>query len=241
MPGPTERAIDDGLATGSLMQPSVHETWPIRRRLATLFVDIAGSTSLLVHYPPEVVLGIVQGVMGLVTEAASAHAGTVKDFEGDGALVYFASIKNAVRTALLIRKRLADGRCNVACRDGPGIRARMSITIGDVVVGLVGSPARRGMALVGPSVNIGARLLKHAPLGAIIATSDVIADLRGQNATDLVDCFRSLDTAFVVPGADGLTVSTYVVPPVAAASSTVEGDACAYGSRDVTEVTQFLE
>ena len=69
--------------------------------------------------------------MTLVTEAAFAHAGTVKDFEGDGALVYFASIKNAVRTALLIRKRLADGHCSIACRDGPGITARMSITIGD--------------------------------------------------------------------------------------------------------------
>src|SRR5574342_365106 len=64
---------------------------PIRRRLATLFVDIAGSTSLLVHHAPEVVLGVVQGFMTLVTELASAHAGTGKDFEGDGALLYFAS------------------------------------------------------------------------------------------------------------------------------------------------------
>lgn len=76
------------------------ETLPTRRRLTTLFVDIAGSTSLLIHYPPEVVLSVVQGFMTLVTEIASGHAGTVKDFEGDGALVYFASVKNAVRAAL---------------------------------------------------------------------------------------------------------------------------------------------
>ena len=69
---------------------SLGEASPVRRRLATLFVDIAGSTSLLINHPPEVVLGIVQGFMALVTEVASAHAGTVKDFEGDGALVYFA-------------------------------------------------------------------------------------------------------------------------------------------------------
>jgi hypothetical protein len=60
----------------------VRDAPPVRRRLATLFVDIAGSTSLLVHHPPEVVLGVVQGFMTLVTEVASAHAGTVKDFEG---------------------------------------------------------------------------------------------------------------------------------------------------------------
>ena len=72
--------------------PPALQTSPMKRRLATLFVDIAGSTSLLVHHPPEVVLGVVQGFMTLVTEMASAHAGTVKDFEGDGALVYFASV-----------------------------------------------------------------------------------------------------------------------------------------------------
>lgn len=191
---------------------------PVRKRLATLFVDIAGSTSLLIHHPPEVVLGVVQGFMTLVTEVAFAHAGTVKDFEGDGALIYFASVKNAVRAALAIQRRLAAGRCDVACGDGPGIRARMSVTVGDVVVGAVGSSTRQGIALVGPSVNIGARLLKHAPLGAIIASGSVLEDL--QDAPRLADEFHPLDAAFVVPGADGLTIATYVVPPASAMAAT---------------------
>jgi class 3 adenylate cyclase len=197
---------------------------PVRRRLATLFVDIAGSTSLLIHHPPEVVLGVVQGFMALVTEVASAHAGTVKDFEGDGALIYFASVKNAVRAALAIQARLADGRCDVACGDGPGIRARMSVTVGDVVVGAVGSSARQGIALVGPSVNIGARLLKHAPLGAIIASGVVVTEL--QDAPRLAGQFHPLDAAFEVPGADGMTVTTYVVPPAPAVAATSEPFTC---------------
>jgi class 3 adenylate cyclase len=169
--------IDAKSPRRAVTPPSVRETPPVRRRLATLFVDIAGSTSLLVHHPPEVVLGVVQGFMSLVSEVASAHAGTVKDFEGDGALLYFASTKNAVRAALAIQRRLADGRCDIACGDGPGIAARMSITLGDVVVGVVGSSMRRGLALIGPSVNIGARLLKHAATGAIIASGDVFRGL----------------------------------------------------------------
>ena len=32
----------------------------MRRRLATLFVDIVGSTRLVVRHPPETVLGVVQ-------------------------------------------------------------------------------------------------------------------------------------------------------------------------------------
>jgi class 3 adenylate cyclase len=200
---------------------SLREAPPIRRHLATLFVDIAGSTSLLVHHTPEVVLGVVQDFMTLVTEVASAHAGTVKDFEGDGALLYFASVKNAVTAALAIRRRLADGRCDVACGDGPGIAARMSVTVGDVVVGAVGSSTtRRGIAIIGPSVNVGARLLKHAPAGAIIAGGEVFEALR-RDAPGLADEFHPLDAAFAVPGADGMTVATYVVPPATA----VEGAA----------------
>jgi len=201
---------------------------PVRRRLATLFVDIAGSTSLLIHHPPEVVLGVVQGFMALVTEVASGHAGLVKDFEGDGALIYFASVKNAVRAALAIQTRLAVGRCDVACGDGPGVRARMSVTVGDVVMGAVGSPTRQGIALVGPSVNIGARLLKHAPPGAIIASGAVLADL--QDAPRLADTFRPLDAAFEVPGADGMTVATYLVPPVPAVASTIAEFKCSLAS-----------
>lgn len=193
------------------ISPPAPKASPVRKRLATLFVDIAGSTSLLIHHPPEVVLGIVQGFMTLVTEVAFAHAGTVKDFEGDGALIYFVSVKNAVRAALAIQRTLADGRCDVACGDGPGIRARMSVTVGDVVVGAVGCSTRQGIALVGPSVNIGARLLKHAPLGTIISSDAVLADL--QEAPPLADEFHPLDAAFVVPGGDGMTIATYIVPP----------------------------
>ena len=221
--------------------PPLRATLPTRRRLTTLFVDIAGSTSSLVHHPPEVVLSVVQGFMALVTEVASSHAGTVKDFEGDGALVYFASVKNAVRAALVIRKKLADGRCNISCRDGPGITARMSITVGDVVVGVVGSPRRQGIALVGPSVNIGARLLKHAPLGAIIASGEVVAELQEQGARELAADFQPLDAAFAVPGADGLTVATYLVPPAPAAASTVEKDPCGVSPelfRQLSEMTR---
>jgi class 3 adenylate cyclase len=208
------------VASLSTLEPS-----PKRRRLTTLFVDIAGSTSLLIHNPPEVVLGVVQGFMALVTEVASAHAGTVKDFEGDGALLCFASVENGVRAALAIQKNLADGRCDIACGDGPGIRARMSVTVGDVVVGAVGSWARQGMVLIGPSVNIGARLLKHVPPGAVIASGEIVEALR-QDAPRLADEFHPLDTAFAVPGAEGMTVATYVVPTAPAVVGAAEPVQC---------------
>ena len=183
---------------------------PARHRLTTLFVDIAGSTSLLVQHAPETVLGVVQCFMRLVTDVAYACSGAVKDYEGDGALLYFTSTPDAVRAALAIRAELAVGRCDAACGGGPGVAARMSLTVGQVVVGMVGSSARRAVALVGPSVNIGARLLKQVREGGIIASGEVVEALRLE-APALADEFQLRDPAFEVPGGHGITIASYEV------------------------------
>ncbi len=179
---------------------------PNRRRLTTLFVDIAGSTRLLAHHPPERVLGVVQGFMGLVTEVALAYCGDVKDFEGDGALLYFESTADAAEAALAIQAALACGTCGA---DDP-VTARMSLTVGEVVVGVVGSTMRQAIAVVGPSVSVGARILKQIPPGGIIASGEVVAALRAE-APPLASGFRLLDPAFEVPGGDGMTVATYAM------------------------------
>ena len=183
---------------------------PARRRLTTLFVDIAGSTRLLVNASPETALGVVQRFMRLVTDVALAYCGDVKDFEGDGALLYFESTAEAGQAALAIRAALAQGAC-----DAPGDLAsrpvaRMSLTVGDVVLGVIGTSMRQAIALVGPSVNVGARLLKEVAPGGIIAGAEVVEALRAE-LPSLAGEFRLLNPAFVVPGADGLTVAAYVV------------------------------
>lgn len=180
---------------------------PARRRLTTLFVDIAGSTRLLAHYPPETALAVVQRFMRLVTEIALAYCGDVKDFEGDGALLYFESTAEATQAALATRAALDRGTFDPVNR----VAARMSLTVGDVVVGVIGSTMRQAIALVGPSVHVGARLLKQVPPGGIIATGEVVEALRAE-APDLAAGFQLLHHAFEVPGSDGLIVATYVIP-----------------------------
>lgn len=210
-PGPGG-AEAGALVTSTAFLPSLADRYlhdgglPARRRLATLFVDITGSTRLLAHHPPETVLGVVQRFMRLVTEVALAYCGDVKDFEGDGALLYFESTAEAAQAALAIRAGLAHGCCGSVAP----IVARMSLTAGDVVIGVVGSTLRQAITLVGPSVSVGARLLKQAPPGGIIATGEVVEALRGEGA-DLAARFRLVDPAFEVPGTDGLTVATYAI------------------------------
>jgi adenylate cyclase len=180
-------------------------TLPARLRLTTLFADIAGSTRLLAREPPEVVLGLVQRFMRTVTEVAIAYCGDVKDFEGDGALLYFESTAEATQAALAIRGALGseDG--------GRRIEARLSLTVGEVVLGLVGTALRQAIELVGPSLSVASRLLKQVAPGGIIATGEVVEGLKAE-APELASKFELRDAAFLVPDSGGITVSTYLIP-----------------------------
>lgn len=211
---------------------------PTRVRLATLFVDIAGSTRLLAHHPPEVVLACVQRFMRLVAEVAIAYCGDVKDFEGDGALLYFESASEAIEAALVIRTALTSGVCDVACP----MSARMSVTLGDVVLGIVGSEQRHAVALVGPSVSVGARLLKQIGPGGIIATGEVVDAVRAE-LPGLGRDFRLLDAAFEVPATDGMVVATWAVDPdpLPTASWTAEAEAGTIGDKILNPPNNGIE
>lgn len=154
-PLPEVQTFVPGLVEHSLAQSGL----PTRRELAIVFVDIADSTRMVVRQSPEVALATVQRFMRLVTEIALAHCGDVKDCEGDGALLYFGSIVQAALAALAIRTALGE-------EQQPGnlpVQARLSVHVGDVIIGEIGSPLRRSVAIIGPAVSLAARLLKHIP------------------------------------------------------------------------------
>lgn len=180
---------------------------PLRRELTVLFVDIAGSTPLVVGLPPEEALALVQRFMGVVTDAALAYCGDVKDYEGDGALLYFESVLEAAQAALAIREALA----RQPQGQGPVLRARQSLDVGDVVIGVIGTPLRRSVALIGPSINLAARLLKQIPPGGIVATEAVVERLR-QQGPEIARRFRLFAERLALEGFEREVVTAYSLP-----------------------------
>jgi class 3 adenylate cyclase len=179
---------------------------PIRRELTVLFVDIADSTRAILGQAPEQALAFVQRFMSVATEAALAYCGDVKDYEGDGALLYFESAHEATRAALAIREALARSQ------GGQRARARLSLDTGPVVIGVIGTPLRRSVALIGPSINLAARLLKQIPPDGIIATGAVLAKLRAE-APELAERFRLLDEHLELKGFEDQVVVAYTLAP----------------------------
>jgi class 3 adenylate cyclase/rhodanese-related sulfurtransferase len=149
-------------------------TLPLRRNMVSMFVDMVDSTSLIFSRTPEQVLGLIQTFMEVVVEIGAHHCGDVKDFEGDGAFLYFEGPGEAMPAAFRLRERLLERRRAVPDLPLP----RISLDLGPVVIGIVGTRFRQTVAIIGPSVNVAARILKLAPPGGIVATEAVLAVAR---------------------------------------------------------------
>ena len=91
----------------------VEQSWlagvslPARRQLAVLFVDIVDSTGLIETQDPQRAFEAIERLMSIVVAVGVAHCGDVRDFEGDGALLYFAGTGEALPAAFAIRDRIA--------------------------------------------------------------------------------------------------------------------------------------
>lgn len=179
---------------------------PIRRDLTVLFVDIADSTRAIVGRTPSEALGFVQRFMGIVTEVALNCCGDVKDYEGDGALLYFESVTEATQAALAIRQALV----NEQPEAGDRLRARLSLDTGSIVIGVIGTPLRRSVALIGESINLAARLLKQIPPNGIIATEAVVQRLRDE-APLLAEQFTVFSEPMTLKGFEEKEVTAYRV------------------------------
>jgi class 3 adenylate cyclase/rhodanese-related sulfurtransferase len=179
---------------------------PVRRDMAVLFVDMVDSTSLVFSRTPEAVLGLVQAFMEEVVRIAVNHCGDIHDFQGDGAMLYFAGVGEALPAAVELHVALARRRTEQP--DLPP--ARMALDAGPLVIGYVGTAAWRSVSFIGPSVNTAARILKLAPPGGIAATERVIAEA-ARTDPDLAAGFTALPEKQSLKGVS-LPVTVYVAP-----------------------------
>ncbi len=133
----------------------------MERKLATvLFVDLVGSTALVSASDPEVVRRQVTRFFDQVARCVTTHGGIVEKFAGDAVLAGFGvaqahedDAERAVRAGLSILEAV----------EGLGLRARIGIESGEVVVDTTESTFATGEA-----VNLAARLQQAAGPGEIL-------------------------------------------------------------------------
>jgi adenylate cyclase len=144
-----QRVLADGVSLGGEL-----------RTAATLFVDIAGSTSLVRRTGPEEMVGLLNRFFGHVVEATEAEGGLVNKFEGDAVLCVFgapAEHADPAGAALRAARRICD-----AVRAAGEVDVGVGISCGRVWAGQVGAASRLEYTVIGDPVNEAARLTELA-------------------------------------------------------------------------------
>ena len=142
-----------------------------RKIAAILVADVVGY-SRLAGADEEGTLARLRVLRGdLIDPAIAAHHGRVVKRTGDGSLIEFRSVVDAVRCAVEVQNRMVERNAGVP--DDRRIEFRIGIHLGDVVEESDGD-------LMGDGVNIAARLEGIAKPGAICVSEQAYWQVKGR-------------------------------------------------------------
>ena len=140
-----------------------------RRLAAILSADVEGYSRLMGDDEVATVRAITEYRV-LIASTVAGHGGRVVDAPGDNVLAEFASVVDAVQSAVDIQRELESR--NAALPETRRMRFRIGINLGDVIV--------EGDRLYGDGVNIAARLESLADGGGICLSGTAYDQIEGK-------------------------------------------------------------
>src|SRR5262245_9651310 len=140
----------------------------LRRLAAIVSADVAGYSRLMGRDESGTLAALKALRQEVVDPAIASQGGRIVKTTGDGLLLEFASVVNAVRCAVEVQTSMT-GRTSDLPKDRR-IAFRIGINIGDIIV--------EGDDIFGDGVNVAARLQEIAPPGGVCISSRVHEDVR---------------------------------------------------------------
>lgn len=158
------------------------------RELTVYFSDIAGMTSMAETMAPDELVQLLSRYFDAMTQVITAQSGTVDKFIGDAIMAFWGApapmadhAARACETALRSQRKLSELRSAANGSAIAGIRARIGIATGEVLVGNVGSHERFNYTVMGDTVNLASRL---EGLNKLYGTEILISDSAYQAARE---------------------------------------------------------
>ena len=148
-----------------------------RRLAAILAADVAGYSRLMGADEEGTHERLKALRRELLDPKITEHHGRIVKTTGDGELVEFASVVDAVRCAVEVQQAMPEHNTGVAA--GSRIELRIGINLGDVIV--------EGDDLYGDGVNIAARIEALADAGGVFVSNTVHDQVRDRLPFDFED------------------------------------------------------
>ena len=151
-----------------------------RRLAAILSADVVGYSRLMGADEAGTLSTLQAHHAELIDPTIAAHNGRVVKLMGDGVLVEFASVVDAVECAVAIQRSLIER--NVKIPSNRRIELRIGINVGDVIV--------TDDDIFGDGVNVAARLQEFAEPGSVCVSGTAFDQIEGKLEHDFVELGR---------------------------------------------------
>jgi adenylate cyclase len=172
---------------------------PVRLWATVMFADLRGFTGFAEDQPVEQVIAVLQRYQGTMSDAVLDHGGTLVDYLGDGLYAVFGApietVDHADRAVAAAREmvttRLADLNGWLRAEGlAEGFRMGIGLNSGRVMSGTTGTDRRMEYAVLGDTVNTGARI---QDLTKDTGRSILLADQTKTNMTGSTDGVTFVD------------------------------------------------
>src|SRR5258708_10491418 len=218
-----------------------------KRVVTVLMSDLRGYTRFAERGDPAMVMDVLNGFLGQMTDIIIEHGGTINEFIGDAIFAVFGAplehvdhAERAAACALAMQHAMADINRNHATKGRPQFEMGIGLNTGETVVGNIGSEQRAKYAVVGSAVNVAARVesatvggqafITEEPLGQIAELAEVaqpiLLDPNGLAQPLKLYELRNLRGRFAQSGAsDAATPGREVVVSLSMTCKVIDGKA----------------
>jgi adenylate cyclase len=220
-----------------------------QENLTVLFADLAGFTSLS-ETLGEAVVPVLTEYLETASSAVVAHRGTIDKFIGDAVMAFWgAPIENAghardaCSAALALQRMMAERQAQLGAGDPRlGLRVRVGVNTGRMLVGNVGSADRLNYTVIGDPVNVASRL---ETLNKRYGTTILIGE-ETRRAAHTAIIVRQVDWVAVYGRTEGIAIYELLAMADEAGSddlgwvASYEAGLAAYGDRRWSEAQRFF-
>jgi PAS domain S-box-containing protein len=189
--GTFERYVSPAVVERLLSEPTGVYLGGERREVTSFYADIRGFTSFSAKTAPEFQIEVLNKYLTMVVAAIMAHEGTLDKFVGDGAMAIFnAPIERedhtmqAIRAALATQQAVREHHLQVDERER--LSFGIGVTVGQSVVGNIGSAVLHNFTAIGDCINVSARLSSIAGPGQIFISAEVYERVKDQVEVNFV-------------------------------------------------------
>ncbi len=166
-----------------------------RKKLTVFFSDIKDFTASTARWQPEEITILLNSYFSEMSRIADEYGGTVDKFIGDAMVIFFGDPHSrgaredalqCVKMARAMQQRMAELQILWAASGGPdrSFQIRVGINTGYCNVGNFGSERRMDYTIIGPEVNLAARLEQAAEPGGILVSASTWALVKDEVEAD---------------------------------------------------------